>query len=118
MAEAISRSSLRSPHAASGRLLFLVSVAVGLRRTSGFSEPRKRLRSQGKSQARGAARPVLGDRRAAADEAPPGAAALPDGRVAALARQARPEIPSAAGELAVQHAAGGRAGECRDPGPV
>src|SRR6266481_6090261 len=68
--------------------------------------PRKYLRSKGESQAGGAGRSVLGDRRAAADEAPPGAAALPDGRAAALARQARPEIPSAAGQLAVQRPAG------------
>src|SRR5438445_4863394 len=44
----------------------------------------------------------FGDRRLAPDEAPPGTAALPDGRTAALARQARTEISSAAGELAVQ----------------
>ena len=71
-----------------------------------FQRSRKYLRSQGESQAGGAGRSVLGDRRIAADEAPSGAAALPDGRTAALARQARPEIPSAAGELAVQCAAG------------
>ena len=39
-------------------------------------------------------------------EAPSGAAALSHGRTAALARQARPDISSSAGELAVQRAAG------------
>ena len=58
-----------------------------------------------------AGRSVLGDRRLAAFEAPSGAAALPDGRAAALARQARPEFPSAAGELAVQRAARRRRGD-------
>jgi hypothetical protein len=46
------------------------------------------------------------NRRAAVDETPSGAAALSDGRTAALARQARPAISSATGELAVQRAAG------------
>jgi hypothetical protein len=81
-----------------------------------FRDRRKNLRSEGESQAGGAGRSVLGDRRPAADEAPSGAAALPDGRVAALARQARPEIPSAAGELAVQRAAGRWRGDRGDRG--
>jgi hypothetical protein len=42
-----------------------------------------------KSQFDNAGRSVFGDRRRALDEAPPGAAALPDRRTAALARQAR-----------------------------
>ena len=67
-----------------------------------FRDVAKTYRSQGQSQAGGAGRSVLGDRRPAADEAPSGAAALSDGRTAALARQARAEISSAAGELAVQ----------------
>src|SRR4030095_6083853 len=91
--------ALWSPHAASGRLLFFVSVAVGLYRTQAVSGCRKYLRSQGKSQARGADRPVLGERWIAADEAPSGAAALSDGGAAALARQAGPEIQPAAVEL-------------------
>src|SRR5713226_3516210 len=47
----------------------------------------------------------LRDRRPAADKASSGAAALPDGRAAALARQAWPEFSSSAGELAVQRPA-------------
>src|SRR5205085_3224034 len=74
-----------SPHAASDRLLFLASVPVGLYRTQTVSGRRKHLRSQGQSQAGGAGRSVLGDRRPAADEAPSGAAALSHGRAAALA---------------------------------
>src|ERR1700712_2185316 len=114
MPQAIKRSPFRSPYAAPGRLLFLVSIAVGLCRASSLSESRKYLRSQGKSQARGAGRSVLGDRRTAADEAPSGAAAVSNGRVAALARQARPEIPPAAGELAVQRPARRRRRDRRD----
>src|ERR1039458_5049696 len=87
----------RSPHVASGRLLFFVSISMGLYRAQIVPGRRKHLRSQSESQAGGAGRPVRGDRRSAADEAPSGAAALPDGRAAALARQARPEIPSSAG---------------------
>src|SRR3984893_1463767 len=109
-------SPARSPHAASGRLLFLVSIAMGLYRAQIVQGSRKYLRSQGESQAGGAGRSVLGDRRAAADEAPPGTAALPDGRTAALARQARPEIPFAAGELAVQRPAGRWRGDRGDRG--
>jgi hypothetical protein len=89
---------------------------MGLCRTSGFSGPRKYLRSQGKLQTRGAGRPVFGDRRIAADEATSGAPALPNGRVAALARQRRPEIPPAAGELAVQRPAPRRRRDRRDRG--
>src|SRR6185369_1956081 len=55
-----------------------------------------------KSQAGGAGRSVFGDRGPALDEAPSGTAALSDGRTATLARQARTEISSAAGELAIQ----------------
>ncbi len=75
--------------------------------------PRRRrsLRSQGESQAGGAGRAVFGNRRAAADQAPSGAAALPHGRTAALARQARPEFPFSAEACAVQRAAGGRRGD-------
>src|SRR6185436_2699944 len=77
-------------------------ISLGLYRASVLSAPGKYLRSKGKSQAGGAGRSVLGNRRPALDEAPPGTAALPDGRTATLARQARTEISSAAGELAVQ----------------
>src|ERR1700716_3780151 len=102
---------LRSPHAASGRLLFFVSIAVGLYRTQTVSGRRKCLRSQGESQAGGPGRFVFGDRRIPVDEAPSGSAALPDGGIEAVARQARPQIPSAAGQLAVQCAALGRGGD-------
>src|SRR3954464_1558602 len=84
MSQAVQRSRFRSPYAASGRLLFLVSIAVGLCRASGLQVSRKYLRSRGKLQTRGAGRPVLGDGRIAADEASSGAAALSHGRVAAL----------------------------------
>src|ERR1700730_2899937 len=75
---------IRSPHAASGRLLFLAAIPVGLYRSQIVPGRRKYLRSQGDPQAGGAGRSVLGDRRVAADEAPSGAAALSDGRAAAL----------------------------------
>src|SRR6266851_7774333 len=58
----------------------------------------------------------LRDRRPAADEASSGAAALPDGRAAALARQAWPEFSSSAGELAVQRAARRWCGDRGDRG--
>src|SRR5580698_10512670 len=69
----------RSLHAASGRLLFFAAIPVGLYRAPDVPRRRRHLWPQGQSQAGGAGRPVLGDRRAAADEAPSGAAALPDG---------------------------------------
>src|ERR1700687_843770 len=95
----------RSPHAASGRLLFFASIPVGLYRPHIVPGRRKYLRSQSESQAGGAGRSVLRDRRPAIGEASSGAAALSDARTAALARQARPEIPSSTGELAVQRTA-------------
>ena len=101
------QSPCRSPHAASGRLLFLVSIAVGLYRASdpfGDLVSTYDLKVNHKPV-------VLVDLFSETgglplDEAPSGAAALPDGRTAALARQARTEISSAAGELAVQCTAG------------
>src|SRR6185437_12446039 len=81
-----------SQHAAPGRLLFFAAIAMGLYRAQGLSRSRGRARPQGQSQAGGAGRSVFGNRRIAADETPSGAAALPDGRAATLARQARPEI--------------------------
>src|SRR3954463_4763286 len=60
----------------------------------------KNLRSESELQAGGTGRSVFGNRRSATDEASPGPAAVPDGRVAALARQAWLEIPSPAGGLA------------------
>src|SRR6202142_2676631 len=104
-------SRIRSPHAASGRLLFFVSVPVGLYRAQSVCRDCENPPSQGKLKAGGAGRSVFGNRRPAADEASSGTATLPDGRTAALARQARAEIPSAAGELAVQRAAGPRRGD-------
>src|SRR5437899_11702877 len=92
---------LGSPHAASGRLLFFASIPVGLYRAQIISGSRKYLRPQGQSQAGGADRSVLGDRRLAAGEAPSGATALSDGRTAALARQAWPEFSCSTGKLAV-----------------
>src|SRR5947209_17507802 len=92
-------------HAAPGRLLFLVPVALGLYRGEAVSRRRGNLRSQGQIQAGGAGRSVLGDRWIAADEKASGAAALPDGGVAALARQTRPEILIAAEKLALQRPA-------------
>src|ERR1700730_19393049 len=88
----------RSHHAASGRLLFFASIPLGLYRAQIVSGGRKQLWSESQSQAGGAGRSVLGDRWLAAGEASSGAPALPDGRTAALARQAWPEILSAAGE--------------------
>src|SRR3954454_18410829 len=89
-----------APHAASGRLLFLVPVAVGLYRSQAVSRGRGDLWPEGQSQAGRAGRSFLRDRRIAVDEASSGAAALPDGGVAALARQARPELSVAAEKLA------------------
>src|ERR1700737_5052702 len=98
----------RNPHAASGRLLFFAAIPMGLIGAQVVSGSRKHLRSQSEPQAGGAGRFVFRDRRSAADEASSGAAALSGGGAAALARQARAEISSATGELAVQRAAGGR----------
>src|SRR5580700_11516514 len=77
--------------AATGRLLFFVSIPMGLYRTQIVPGGCEQPRTQGQPQAAGAGRFVLGDWRPAVDEAPPGAAALPDARIAALARQARPD---------------------------
>src|ERR1700742_2813378 len=71
---------LRSPHAASDRLLFFASIPVGLYRAQIVPRDRRYLRSQSEPQARGAGRSVFRNRRPALDETPPGAAALPDGR--------------------------------------
>src|SRR5258706_6716044 len=91
----------QSQHAASGRLLFFASVTLGLYRAQIVSGSCKHLRSQSESQAGGTGRFVFRDRRSATDEASSGAPALSVGRIAALARQARPEFSSSAGGLAV-----------------
>src|ERR1700675_91870 len=95
----------RSPHAASGRLLFFAAIPLGLYRLQTVPGGCKHSRSQSELQAGAAGRTVLGDRRLAAAETPSGAAALSDGRAAALARQARPGFSSAAGVFSLQPAA-------------
>jgi len=97
--------SVRTParggtsHVASGRLLFLAVISLGLYRPQGIPRRGRSPWSCGQPQAGGPGRPVLRNRRAAAGQASPGAAALPHGRTAALARQARPEFPPATGSI-------------------
>src|SRR3954452_11381881 len=107
---------IRDRYAASGRLLFFVSIPMGVYRARCVPGRGKNLRSESELQAGGTGRSVFGNRRSATDEASPGPAAVPDGRVAALARQAWLEIPSPAGGLAFQREAGRRGGDRGDRG--
>src|SRR3977135_4756776 len=83
----ISQFATRSPHAASDRLLFFASIPVGLYRAQIVPGSRKYLRSQSESQAGGASRSILADRRPAVDETPCGAAGLTVARGGEMGRQ-------------------------------
>src|SRR5215468_4207185 len=95
-------STRRWPHAAPHYVLFFAALHVGLYRPPAVHGHRRPPRPRGELQTGRAHRRLCGDRRPAAGQAACGPPALPHGRAAALARQARPEFHAQTGVLAVR----------------